>query len=217
MDRVPVFYATTEGHTRRVARAIASTLREQGFDSEALDVAAQSESPDWLHIKGAVVGASIHGGPHQRAVETFVAREGKHLASRPAAFFSVSLSAASRDPEKVAAARAIATNFVQHAGWFPQRLTCFPGKLAYSQYGFFKRWIMRRIAKAEGQPTDTRRDYDYTDWSAVRDFALVIASDLREAARGRTHPDSTSPWAIQPRGDYSAPPEKVPASAGRSH
>jgi menaquinone-dependent protoporphyrinogen oxidase len=178
MPRVPVFYATTEGHTRRIAHAIASTLREQGFDSEAIDLVSQSESPDWLRISAAIVGGSLHGGRHQRAVETFVAREARHLAVRPGAFFSVSLSAASGSPEKVAAARKIATALVESAGWFPQRLTCFAGKLAYSQYGFFKRWIMRRIAKAEGQPTDTSRDYDYTNWSAVRDFALAIASDL---------------------------------------
>ena len=182
MSRVPVFYATTEGHTRQIAQAIASTLREQGFDSEALDLDALPEPPDWLQITAAIVGGSLHGGRHQRAVEMFVAREAQHLAVRPAAFFSVSLSAASRNPEKVAAARKIATSFVESAGWFPQRLTCFAGKLAYSRYGFFKRWLMRRIAKAEGQPTDTNRDYDYTNWSAVRDFALAIGSDLAHHA-----------------------------------
>ena len=192
MRRVPVFFATTEGHTRRIAQAIASTLRERGLDSEAVDLDAQPDSPDWLQIAAAVVGGSLHGGRHQCAVETFVAREARHLAARPAAFFSVSLSAASGNAEKAAAARKIATSFVEKAGWHPQRLTCFAGKLAYSQYGFFKRWIMRRIAKTEGQPTDTSRDYDYTNWSAVRDFALAIAADLQprtiDAASGSRSP-----------------------------
>lgn len=35
MGSVPVFYATTEGHTRLIAEQIASTFREQGLDSEA--------------------------------------------------------------------------------------------------------------------------------------------------------------------------------------
>ena len=198
MARVPVFYATTEGHTRRIAQAIASTLRERGLDSEAIDVAAQTEPPDWLYITAAIVGGSLHGGRHQRAVETFVTREAAHLAARPAAFFSVSLSAASSNPEKAAAARKIATTFVQGAGWSPHRVTCFAGKLAYSQSGFFKRWVMRRIAKAEGQPTDTSRDYDYTNWSAVRDFALAIASDLQTGA------------------DYSPSAEKIPLTVACS-
>jgi menaquinone-dependent protoporphyrinogen oxidase len=183
MLRVPVFYATTEGHTRRIAQTIASTLREQGLDSEALDLERLQQSPDWPHIAAAIVGGSLHAGRHQRAVETFVAREAPHLSERPAAFFSVSLSVASSNAEKAAAARKIASSFVEGAGWFPQRLTCFAGKLAYTQYGFFTRWIMRRIAKAEGQPTDTSRDYDYTNWAEVRDFALAIAADLGRPRR----------------------------------
>src|SRR5262245_34551557 len=160
MDRVPVFYATTEGHTRRIAQAIASTLREQGFDSEPVDLALHAQSPDWLNIRGAVVGASVHIGSHQEAARTFIGREAKHLAARPAAFFSVSLSAASQKKDKVDEARTIAVKFVHQAGWSPRRIACFAGMLAYTKYGFFKRLMMRRIAKMEGQPTDTSRDHD---------------------------------------------------------
>lgn len=181
MDRVPVFYATTDGHTRRVAETIASVLREEGFESEVHDMAAPPGALDWERICGVVVGASLHRGTHQQAAQAFVTREAAHLASKPAAFFSVSLSAASSNAETRAAARTVATGFVRQAGWSPQRLICVAGKLAYTQYGFLKRWIMRRIAKAEGQPTDTSRDYEYTDWPAVREFALAFARDIRAA------------------------------------
>ena len=36
---------------------------------------------------------------------------------------------------------------------------------------------MRFIAWREGAPTDTRRDYEFTDWAAVRQFALDFAAD----------------------------------------
>jgi menaquinone-dependent protoporphyrinogen oxidase len=215
MNRVPVFYATTEGQTRHIAQAIASTLRVQGFDSEPIDLASRPASPDWSTIKAAIVGGSIHVKRHQRALEEFVAREAIHLASKPSAFFSVSLSAASRNPEKVDEARALATKFVQNAGWSPQRLTCFAGKLAYTQYGFFTRWLMRRIAKAEGQPTDTSRDYEYTDWTAVREFALAIASDLRGSGRGAAPGDDVIAWKRP--GEFPAPSRKVPLSAAAPH
>jgi menaquinone-dependent protoporphyrinogen oxidase len=211
MNRVPVFYATTEGQTRRIAQAIASTLRVQGFESEPVDLALQRGSPDWSNISAAIVGGSIHLARHQRAVEEFVAREAKQLASKPSAFFSVSLSVASRNCEKVDAARALATNFVQKAGWTPARLTCFAGKLAYTQYGFFTRWLMRRIAKAEGQPTDTSRDYEYTDWAAVREFALAIASELRRSGPAATV-ENVPAWTLP--GKFPPPPRKVPVSAG---
>ncbi len=185
MDRVPVFYATTEGHTRRIAETIASVLREQGIDSEAREIRKGEPSPDWLELSSAVVGASLHAGRHQKAVVDFVTREARHLSARPSAFFSVSLSAGSKNVAEVDAARAIARSFVRSARWEPARIACFAGQLAYTQYGFFKRLIMRRIARKEGAPTDTSRDYDFTNWADVRAFALAIAHEVRTAAGSR--------------------------------
>jgi len=175
---VPVLYATTEGHTRRIAEQIASTLRQQGLDSEARDLGAVLPSIDWLNVHGVVLGASIYAGRHQKVAEAFAKTEARHLAVRPSAFFSVSLSAGSRKPAEVEAARALARGFVKAAGWEPRRVECFAGKLAYSHYGFFKRQVMRFIAWREGAPTDARRDYEFTDWAAVRRFALDVAADV---------------------------------------
>jgi len=184
MGRIPVFFATTEGQTRRIAETIASVLREEGFDSEAIDL-ANAQPPRWLDITSAVVGASIHGSRHQREARAFVVREARHLNARPSAFFSVSLSAGSRNPSEVDAARGLASAFAQATGWTPRRSACFPGKLAYTQYGFLKRWLMRRIAQKEGAPTDTSRDFEFTNWTAVRAFAHTVAADARDMARAR--------------------------------
>jgi len=130
-----------------------------------------------------VVGGSIHGGRHQRAWAEFVERQALHLSARPSAFFSVSLSAGSRNAVEVDAARALAISFVRSAGWEPLRVACFAGKLAYTQYGFIKRFVMQYIARREGAPTDARRDYEFTDWKAVRQFALGVSEDVRLGAR----------------------------------
>lgn len=177
MEILPVFYATTDGHTRRVAEVIASTLRERGFTSEAQELTPGMSPPDWINIRSAVVGAPVYVGRHQQAAAKFIAREARHLNARPSAFFSVSLSAASSNPAKVDTVRGIATKFVQDAGWQPHRIACVGGKLAYTKYGFLKRWIMKWIASAEGGPTDTSRDYELTDWAAVHAFALAVADD----------------------------------------
>jgi menaquinone-dependent protoporphyrinogen oxidase len=183
MKSIPVFYSTTEGHTQHIAEAIAMTLREQGFASEPTRLTSAPLTLDWSNVVGAVVGGSLHGGRHQSPVEAFVARELEELNRRPTAFFSVSLSAASRNPAEVDAAHRIAERFAEHLDWRPRRIVCFAGKLAYRQYGFLKRWIMRRIAAREGGPTDTSRDHDLTDWSAVRAFALDVAGDVRRTMR----------------------------------
>jgi len=183
MLNVPVFYATTEGHTRRIAETIAAVLRERGFASEALQLSSTLPSPDWSTIASAVVGGSLHAGRHQSAVRDFVKRELNRLNERPTAFFSVSLSAASRNENERAAARRIASAFLDAVHWWPGRVACIGGKLAYTQYGFFTRWMMRRIAAREGGPTDTSRDHDLTDWAAVRDFALGVADDASERVK----------------------------------
>jgi menaquinone-dependent protoporphyrinogen oxidase len=40
------------------------------------------------------------------------------------------------------------------------------------------RLVMRYIAKRAGGPTDTSRDYDFTDWNALARFAGEFADEL---------------------------------------
>jgi menaquinone-dependent protoporphyrinogen oxidase len=186
---VPVFYATTDGHTRRIAEHMATVLRGHGLSSEALDVASpQAEAVDWLGVRAAAVCASVHAGEHQRVAEAFARRHRAELSARPSLFVSVCLSICSSRPEEVAAARRIADAFPERVGWFPARVASVGGRLAYTQYGFLKRWVMRSIAARAGGPTDTTRDYDLTDWNQVSTLAedLALASmPVRVARAGR--------------------------------
>lgn len=175
---VPVFCATTEGQTRRIAAEIAATLRAQGFVSDVHCLSDSMPPVDWLNVRGVVVGASVHMGRHQKVALDFATREASHLSARPSAFFSVSLSAASKNPAEVDAARGLATNFLRQTRWQPNRVLSVAGKLAYSKYGFVTRQLLRLIAWREGAPTDTSRDYEFTDWNAVRQFALDVATDV---------------------------------------
>ena len=52
------------------------------------------------------------------------------------------------------------------------------GALRYTHYNWLKRWMMKRIVTKAGGNTDTSRDYEYTDWAAVRAFA----DEFRRAA-----------------------------------
>jgi menaquinone-dependent protoporphyrinogen oxidase len=60
--------------------------------------------------------------------------------------------------------------------------TQIAGALKYTQYDFFKRLIMKMIAKREGQTTDTSKDYEYTDWNAVKKFTLEFALKASQKA-----------------------------------
>ena len=78
--------------------------------------------------------------------------------------------------------------FIQDTGWRPAHVLPVAGALAYSQYNFIIRFVMKRIARKAGAPTDTSRDYEFTDWSTldrfITDVALAAAPSRQESATG---------------------------------
>lgn len=182
MCEVPVFYATSEGQTRRIAERIAARIRERGVDAEAIEIGSRDlTGADWEDTRAVVLGASLRYGRHQASAAAFVRRHRAELSARPSAFFSVSLSAVSKNLAEVAAARQIAESFVDRAGWHPLTVGCFGGRLAYTKYGFLLRFLMRQIAKSHGGPTDTSRDHEYTNWDEVLRLADTVADVVLES------------------------------------
>lgn len=188
MHDVLVFYATSEGQTRRIAERIAADIAARGFNVRGIDVTtADAAHVDWDKVRGVVLGASLHAGHHQHAAVEFAKAFHHRLNLYPSAFFSVSLSASSKNPEEVATAARLARELPEQAGWQPTMVECFAGRLAYTQYGWLTRQIMRRIARKEGGPVDTTRDHELTDWDAVARFATRIAEEIENAEHRRFH------------------------------
>ena len=182
--RAAVFYATREGHTRHIANRIAIDLRALGAEVDLFDVRAGSPV-EWSAYSAAVVAASVHVGHHEREMITFVRRHRPELERRSAAFISVTLSEAGAenlmrsDAERERAAADVQRMievFVKATGWRPARSLPVAGALAYSRYNVFVRFIMKRVAREAGAPTDTSRDYVFTDWPALDRFVATLAN-----------------------------------------
>ena len=180
-----VFYATREGHTRRVAEHIASDLRAHHVAVDLYDVKTLPVSIDWSLYDWACVAASVHVGHHEREMVTFVKSHQEELKRLSAAFLSVTLSeAGAEDPyapkerrEQAAAdAQRMIDMFELETGWRPARALPVAGALAYSRYNLIIRFVMKQIARKAGAPTDTSRDYELTDWPTLDRF-------VRDAAR----------------------------------
>jgi menaquinone-dependent protoporphyrinogen oxidase len=177
MYDVPVFYATTEGQTRRIAERLAADLRATGLSSAAMDMTSpELDQVDWSAVRAVLVGASIHGSTHQKEAGDFIARYAPRLNAVPSAFFSVSMSAASADVRTAAAAENLARDFVRKRHWRPDRVDCVAGRLAFTEYGWLRRRIMRMISKTMGLSADTSRDYEFTDWMQVDEIAADVAA-----------------------------------------
>ncbi|MFD1646389.1 flavodoxin domain-containing protein [Haloarchaeobius litoreus] len=176
-----VIYGTGEGQTAKVADAMRTDLRERGHEVTAYDVRAAPEDLDVSAFDAVLVGGSIHVGKHQDGVVEFASDHRDELAARPSAFFQVCLSSASDDAERKAAATGYIDAFVEATGWHPDRVASFAGALRFSEYGFLKRLMMKKIAAEATGDTDTSRDYEYTDWEAVDRFAVAFARIVEDA------------------------------------
>jgi menaquinone-dependent protoporphyrinogen oxidase len=173
---VLVIYATREGHTRHIAEDLAATLERQERSCELVDSARIPEGFSLAEYSSAIVSASLHLGAHEPEITEFVKRHLAELNRIPTLFLSVSLSEvtvedANAPPEKRATAEAdvkrTIDGFLKETGWHPSHIAAVAGALLYSRYNFVIRFVMRRIASKVGIPTDTTRDYEFTDWTKL--------------------------------------------------
>jgi menaquinone-dependent protoporphyrinogen oxidase len=167
MANIYIPYGTTEGQTAKIAEFISDVVRAHGHDVETADIKESGDTiPDGCDA--VIVGASIHMGKHEDYVRDFVQKNRAALEGQPSALFSVSL-AAHGDAEN---AESYVGKFEDETGWRPAQVGLFSGALLYTQYGFIKRLMMKKIASDKGGlDTDTSRDYVYTEWDAVKRFA----------------------------------------------
>jgi menaquinone-dependent protoporphyrinogen oxidase len=175
-----VFFASSEGQTALIALRLADVLHEHGIDSQAIDVSTPDAwSFDWAAVRGAIVGASVHLGRHQKSAARFVQAHAASLNAVPSAFVSVSLSAASKNRTEVEAAERIARAFPSAQEWRPTFICSVAGRLAYREYNVLTRFMMKRIARKEGGPTDTSRDHELTEWDQVDRLGREMAAAIR--------------------------------------
>ena len=178
MSRILILYATREGQTSRIAARIAQVLQRAGHTVLSYPADAIPTELDPQAYAAVIVGASIHYGQHPRSLRKLLSRHSVALATRPSAFFSVSLSGGGPGANPAAAQRYLDT-FLRQTAWRPTHTAIFAGALQYSKYSAWKRLLMRLIVGMAGGDTDTARDYEYTDWVAVEDFAAAVAAGLQ--------------------------------------
>ena len=176
--RAAILYATREGQTQRIAARIADDLRLRGVEGDLLD----------NRVAGPIDWSRYHAGHHEPEMIALVKAHRSELERLGASFISVTLSEAGvEDPRRTDAVRRQAMAdvrqmldvFVAETGWRPARMFPVAGALTYSKYNIFVRFIMKRIARKQGAPTDTSRDYEFTDWQAVDGFAREFAERVR--------------------------------------
>jgi len=184
--RILIVYGSVHGQTRKIVDYVANRLIAEGQSLEVHDAARIPVGLDLADFDSVVVASPIRMGAYAPSVVRFARNHRQALTRMPSAFLSVSLAAANTANREMAAAELAkrVDMFSKKTGWTPARVEHVAGALAYARYGFVTRWIMRRIANSHGQETDTSRDHEYTDWTALGRFAdsLVGVSESRALA-----------------------------------
>jgi menaquinone-dependent protoporphyrinogen oxidase len=186
---VLIIYGTTEGQTRKIAGFAADRIRAHGNDARLIDSTDMPDDLDIAAFDAVIAAGSVHQGHHQASLLQFVGDHLKALQAKPTAFLSVSLSMASEDAEDRLDAAECAEHFLDAAGWKPTVTHLVAGALRYTQYDFFKGWILKMIAGAKGASTDTSKDHEFTDW---RDLEAFVGSFLDQVAEHAGQADRIS-------------------------
>ncbi len=174
MDRILIVFSTTDGHTLKICNRLKALIEADGHQVSVRAI-SDTPDPDLRAFDKIVIGASIRYGKHQPCVYEFIARHLPQLESKPNAFFTVNIVA------RKAAKNRPQTNpylqkFLAKTPWRPTELAVFAGKLNYPIYGFFDRLMIRLIMLITRGPTDPTTVVEFTDWSAVDDFARRVCA-----------------------------------------
>ena len=134
MPRILILFASTHGHTAKIAARIAATLQHDGASVDLHPLHAHETQPAPTDYDAVILGASIHAGHYQRALVKWAEQHHTALGLTPSAFFSVCLTAADDTEESRAATRGYLDDFIEQTGWTPGRSATFAGAVQYHEY-----------------------------------------------------------------------------------
>lgn len=175
MIHILIVYGTTDGHTRKIAQVLAENLRAKLCCVDVRDAAGPLEHLSPESYDGVIVAASVHIGDYQKSVARWVRAHAPMLNEMPTAFLSVCLAVLEKNSAAHQEIARIMSRFLARCGWHPAITKLVAGAVPYTRYGWLKRQMMKRIVAKAGGDTDTTRDFEYTDWNDLRDFARDFA------------------------------------------
>ncbi len=181
MPNLLIVYGTRDGHTAEIAQAAAATARTLGWDVAVLDARAVPRGFTCAPYDAAIVAAPVNAGRYPGYVRAFVQARRAELAAMPTAFISVSWSATRQPWAPPLHQRERADErFFRDTGWRPGRVIPVGGAIPYTRHNWPARWLWSLFIRRAGGPHDLRRDYDFTDWEALRRETTRLLSEMAQ-------------------------------------
>lgn len=181
-----ILYGTTEGQTRKICEFIAKRLEAIGDAVTLVDATGDMTLIDLRAYDAAVIAGSLHAGQYQSSVAQFVRTNHTSLNLMPSAFISVSLSAAGTDPEDLKGIADCADRFKADTNWTTPAVHQVAGAFRFTEYDFFKRWVLKLIAWQKDVKVEAGKDVELTNWDALAatvDAMRARFADMKPTAR----------------------------------
>ncbi|MEG9476775.1 menaquinone-dependent protoporphyrinogen IX dehydrogenase [Mannheimia indoligenes] len=171
-----ILYFTTDGQTKKIAERLAENITHEveliSLKDQAVNFAEKIANADQI-----VIGASIRYGHFNPLVYQFVERHYVALNQKKTAFYGVNLTAR-KENRSTPETNTYVRKFLARVKWHPTDVEVFAGALLYPRYTWFDRMMIRFIMKITKGETDTRKEYEYTNWQQVENFGKKLSNRL---------------------------------------
>lgn len=188
-----IIYGTTEGQTRKVAGFLQNEFESQKHNVTLSDANGTPPAPAGFDV--VILGASMHMERYQEPVLYYIREHHAALNKTVSAFYSVSLTAASDDEASWHELKHITERFLIAGHWRPALVEYVAGALRFTKYDFFKKFILRQIAKRADPAAVTGEDKEYTNWDTLKAFCTKI-EQLAAAAPVTVRPEESDFEAV---------------------
>jgi len=167
MTKVLIIHSSVDGHTTHICERIRSVRNDLDIDIISL---SKTKNISLNKYEMIVIGASIRYGKYRKELFEFIEKNLNVIHSKKNAFFSVNVVA--RKAEKNSTdTNPYIEKFLLKTSWKPKIIDVFAGKIEYPKYNLFDRSIIKFIMWMTNGPTDTSKNFEFTDWSKVEKFA----------------------------------------------
>ncbi len=168
MKKTLILFSTTDGQTKIICEKIYQALHNR--ESIQLISINQYKDINIQEFDTVVVGASIRYGKHSLKIQNFIKENKKILDNIKTAFFSVNV-VARKSCKNTPLTNPYVIKFLKKLNWNPNITAVFAGKINYPSYKFIDKQMIRLIMYITKGPTDTSKNFEFTDWNKVDDFS----------------------------------------------
>jgi menaquinone-dependent protoporphyrinogen oxidase len=181
MKNIAIVFTSRYGQTRMIAEHIKLRLKEQGHSASIHEVTGRTFGRELsADVDAVIIGSPVYVHRFPNSILLWARNQQGFLRGKTTAFFSVAMNAADKRPEARKGDDDLIREFISLSGLSPDYVASIAGALNFTRYGWFTRWVMKRISRANGGPTDTSRDYEFTDWAQVDLFTDTVVGKEQE-------------------------------------